>query len=140
MISRIPFEISVTPRVGPLWQRRRIQVSGAVPGSVVTVRARTDRNGDEWTAQASFLADANGSIDLGSQAPVSGDYRCADAMGLFWSQCLASGGAGKSEPADVRIPIKTELVAWEETGTGYLDMEGPAARGQEHRLTVEQWL
>lgn len=140
MISRIPFEISVTPRVGPLWQRRRIQVSGAVPGSVVTVRARTDRNGDEWTAQASFLADAIGSIDLGSQAPVSGDYRCADAMGLFWSQCLASGGAGKSEPADVRIPIKTELIAWEETGTGYLDMEGPAARGQEHRLTVEQWL
>ena len=24
-------------------------------------------------------------------------------MGLFWSQCLASGGAGKSEPAEQEV-------------------------------------
>ncbi|MCB2030312.1 MAG: acyl-CoA thioesterase/BAAT N-terminal domain-containing protein [Rhodoferax sp.] len=135
------FDISVTPRVGPLWQRRRIHISGAVPGAVVTVRSRTDRNGDEWTAQASFLADAEGNIDLGLQAPVSGDYRCADAMGLFWSQCRESGGSGNPEPVDVRTPITTELSAWQEADTGYLDMAGPAPDGQqEQRVTVEQWL
>src|SRR5881398_2176579 len=102
-------QLSVSPRVGPLWQRRRIAISGAVPGSIVTVRAQTSRNGDDWTAQASFLADSRGCIDLDSQAPVSGDYRCADAMGLFWSQCLAGGGTGRPEPVDARTPVKTEL-------------------------------
>ncbi len=133
-------QISVIPLVGPLWQRRHIEINGAVPGSVVTVRAQTDRNGQEWTAQASFLADAQGRIDLSTQAPVSGDYRSADAMGLFWVQCLASGGTEKFEPADVHVPIKTELIAWEEAGTGYLDVAGPVADKQEHRVTVEQWL
>ncbi len=133
-------QISVTPQVGPLWQRRQIDISGAVPGSVVTVRAHTQRNGDEWTAQASFMADASGRIDLGTQVPVSGDYRCADAMGLFWSQCLADGRTGKSEPADVHTPIKTELIARAEPGTGYLDIPSTTAGAQEHRVTVEQWL
>lgn len=133
-------QISVTPQVGPLWQRRHIEINGAVPGSVVTVRALTDRNGEEWTAEASFLADARGHIDLSTQAPVSGDYRSADAMGLFWSQCLANGGTEKSEPADVHVPIKTKLLAREEAGTGYLDVSGPSAAQQEHEVTVEQWL
>ncbi len=133
-------QLSVTPRVGPLWQRRRILIKGAVPGSIVTVQAQTNRNGDDWTAQASFLADSQGGIDLDLQAPVSGDYRCADAMGLFWSQCRSGGGTEKPEPVDVRTPIKTQLIAWAEAGTGYLDMPGPAAGGEEHRVTVEQWL
>ena len=134
------FQLSVAPRVAPLWQRRRILVGGAVPGSIVTLRAQTDRNGDLWAAQASFLADSQGRIDLDLQAPVSGDYRCADAMGLFWSQCRVGDGTQKSEPADVRIPITTELIAWTEAGTGYLDMPGPAAGAAEHRVIVEQWL
>lgn len=133
-------QISVTPPVAPLWQRRRIQVSGAVPGAVVTVRAQTDRNGTAWAAQASFLADANGRVDLDTQVPVSGDYRCADAMGLFWSQCRLGGGAQKAEPADVRKPIVTQLSAWMEPGTGYLDVDGPAAARQEQQVTVQQWL
>src|SRR4051812_40634508 len=93
-------QLTVAPLAGPLWQRRRIRISGAVPGSIVTVRARTDRNGDDWTAQASFLVDSKGCVALDSQAPVSGDYRCADAMGLFWSQCRAGGGTAKFEPVD----------------------------------------
>lgn len=129
------------PRVGPLWQRRCIRIHGAVPGSVVTVRARTDRNGDEWTAQASFLADAQGQVDLDTQAPVSGDYRCADAMGLFWSQCRRDGGTDRPEPLDVRVPIRTELVATAEAGSGYCEPGAAAATGaEEHRVSVEQWL
>ncbi|MET4575726.1 acyl-CoA thioester hydrolase/BAAT C-terminal domain-containing protein [Ottowia thiooxydans] len=138
--SPIPLQITVTPRVGPLWQRRHIEISAAVPGSVVTLRARTLRNGEEWTAQASFLADSEGCIDVGAQVPVSGDYRCSDSMGLFWSQCLASGATGKSEPTDVHVPIVTELLAHAEVGSGYLDAPATTAGAQEQKIEVVQWL
>jgi pimeloyl-ACP methyl ester carboxylesterase len=59
---------------------------------------------------------------------------------LFWSQCRSDGSTGKFEPADVRTPLKTELIASAEAGTGYLDIPGPAAGAQEHRVMVEQWL
>ena len=38
----------------------------------------TARDGGDWAAQATFLADRDGFVDLETQAPVSGDYRVAD--------------------------------------------------------------
>jgi len=133
-------QLSITPQVGPLWLRRHIQISGAVPGAIVTVRAQSNRNRETWTAQASFLADHRGHIDLDSQVPVSGDYRCADSMGLFWSQCRADGSTARPEPVDVRVPIETEFVVWAEPGTGYLDVTAAPATEQRHRVTATQWL
>lgn len=115
-------ELAVTPREGPLWQRRDVTVDGAVPGSLVTVRSETQRETGLWSAQATYLAGADGRIDLARDAPVSGDYRNADAMGLFWAQRRETANGGRTEPDDVRVPIRTRLTARAEPGTGFLDL------------------
>lgn len=138
-MSASPFVIRVEPRVGPLWDLREIHVSGAVSGSLVTIRSHTIRNGVPWEAQATFLADEHGTIDLGADAPVSGDYRVADAMGLFWSQLRSVDTAVPPEPSDAHTPIVTKLTAYAEPGTGTLH-ENKAASGETADVVVEQWL
>lgn len=125
-------KIEVTPERGPLWQRRSIRITGAAPGAIVNVRSRTERDGGAWVAQASFLVDDGGNVELDSSAPVSGDYRVADSMGLFWSQTAPAGRPGGE---DVHVPILTELQAWTIPGSGFED-----APEQRASATVEQWL
>jgi dienelactone hydrolase len=132
--------LSVTPETGPLWERRSITVAGALPGSLVTVRAVTARDGGDWAAQATYLADRAGIVDLGTQAPVSGDYRVADSMGLFWSQRREAGTTGSAEPSDVERPVSTVLTAWTEPGTGHLDVPGEGAPAAQDVREVTQWL
>lgn len=138
--GRANLELTVLPRSGPLWQRRVVTVENAVPGSLVTIRSETRRGTTDWSAQATFLADADGGVDLDRDAPVSGDYRTADAMGLFWSQRRDGTGSGPAEPADVRIPIATRLTARTEPGTGFLDAPGRGAVPAYSSVEVEQWL
>ena len=61
-----------------------IAASGFAPGASITVTLRGGA-GDQLTSSATFVADANGAIDLGKMAPTRGSYKGADAMGLFWS-------------------------------------------------------
>jgi len=61
-----------------------IRVTGLTPGASVTILVRGGVN-DAWTANASFIADSTGRIDLTQMAPVKGSYTGIDAMGLFWS-------------------------------------------------------
>ncbi len=128
----------VDPVDAPLWERRSITVEGAVPGSLVTVRATTPRDGGAWAAQATFLADALGRIDLDADAPVSGDYRTADAMGLFWAQRPEPGTTGTAHPSDPARPLITTLVARAEPGTGHHD--APPARPDGDTAEVTQRL
>lgn len=137
---RPSFSLSVTPQVGPLSERRELRVSGAVPGSLVTVRAVTRRDGGDWAAQATFLADRDGTVDAAAHPPVSGDYRVADAMGLFWSQRREPGTTGSAEPSDVAAPIVTTITAWSEPGTGQLDVDAEGAVAAHDSVDVVQWL
>lgn len=137
---RRSFSLTVLPEVGPLWERRALRVSGAVPGSLVTVRAVTRRDGGDWAAQATFLADREGFVDASTQAPVSGDYRVADAMGLFWSQRREPGTTGSAEPSDVDAPLITTVTAWTEPGTGHLDVDGDGADASHDTVELVQWL
>lgn len=123
--------LTVTPESGLLSERRRIRVAGAVPGSLVTLRAETVRGAETWAAQASVLVGADGTVDLDTSAPVSGDFREADAMGLFWAQARVTAHGGSSEPQDVTVPIVTRLRAWGEPGTGYLDAPASGDPGAE---------
>lgn len=133
--------LTVTPEVGPLWLRRDIEVTGAVPGSLVTLSAETDRNGHVWAAQATFLADADGAVNLVTEAPVSGDYRVADPMGLFWAQHREEeSGFTPAEPADPRPPILTRITAHSVPGTGFLVGEHTPAPKKPAEIVVEQWL
>jgi dienelactone hydrolase len=63
-----------------------IYLKGVTPSERVTVRSSIA--GGVWEADASFEADASGTIDLGIHAPISGSYSGVDSMGLIWSATL----------------------------------------------------
>lgn len=131
--------VTVEPEDAPLAQRRSITITGATPGAIVTVQSTTLREGTTWFSRASFLADREGRVDLGTDAPVSGRYRTADSMGLLWSQRTLTGEAARFEPSSVETPIVTELEAWSEPGTGAFDGDGVQAERGQARL-VQQLL
>ena len=63
-----------------------IKISNLEPGATVKVETvSTDAGGIVWRANALFQVDRKGHIDLEEDAPISGDYDGADALGLFWS-------------------------------------------------------
>lgn len=68
-----------------------ITIIGVKPGIQVDVRAHfADAESAQWSSQATFVATGS-SVDLAKQAPVSGSYQVADAMGLFWSMATTAG-------------------------------------------------
>jgi dienelactone hydrolase len=77
--------------------RLPIVVSGLPPNATVTIRLRGGAK-DEWTSNATFVADAGGKIDLARVAPVRGVYKDADPMGLFWS--VERSTTGRPNPSD----------------------------------------
>jgi dienelactone hydrolase len=82
----------------------RIRLDGLPPGCEVTLRAsQLDPRGGEWRSAATFAAAADGTIDLGRDAPRHGSYRAADPMGLVWSMEPAPGPA-PGRPPDFLAP------------------------------------
>jgi dienelactone hydrolase len=106
-------EVHVTPERSIVDEPLAIRVSGLAPGEHVTLRAsQTDDLQRTWRAHATFVADSNGQVDVATQAPISGTYSDADAMGLIWSMALAADEANQApffrkEPT----PLPLELVA-----------------------------
>jgi dienelactone hydrolase len=79
-------KIEASPSQVLMDESTSILVSGAAPGSHLTIRADlTDGDNHPWTSEAEFVADAQGTVDTAKQAPVKGSYRSASAMGLVWS-------------------------------------------------------
>lgn len=79
-------KIEVTPSQILSDETATIRVTGASSGSHVTIRAElTDGGGHPWASEAEFAADAQGTVDTATQAPVKGSYRVVSAMGLVWS-------------------------------------------------------
>jgi acetyl esterase/lipase len=58
-----------------------VRVEGLVPGETITLGAGL------WgyRSQADFVAGADGAVDVGRDAPISGSYQGVDADGLVWS-------------------------------------------------------
>lgn len=78
--------IAVSPSQVMTDESASVLVSGAAPGSHVTIRAElTDGDNKPWSSEAEFVADAQGSVDTATLAPVKGSYRIVSAMGLVWS-------------------------------------------------------
>src|ERR1043166_791890 len=55
-----------------------IAASGFAPGASITVTLRGGAD-DQLTSSATFVADANGAIDLGKMAPTRGSYKATAA-------------------------------------------------------------
>ena len=96
--------LTITPDDALIDVPRRIVVSRLAPGEEVTLSTRTVRGpGVAWCSAATFRADAHGVVDLQRDAPISGSYAGASAMGLVWSQAPEREGAPRdvfaAEPA-----------------------------------------
>lgn len=103
--------ISVEPRSGLIDVERRIIISGAKPQARITIKTLTNRNGHDWTSEASFAADAQGVVDLTRDAPLSGSYQGVSAMGLIWSQKHDGQGMLPLFHQDLSRPIETKITA-----------------------------
>src|ERR1700677_1854786 len=100
-IDEIPRQVrlSITPERPAVDTELHVQVCGLPPGGTVTIRAQShDASGQAWHSHAAFLADSAGTVDLSRDAPLSGCYLSADAMGLVWSM----EPAGQRDPAQAR--------------------------------------
>ena len=108
---------SIDPVDGLIDEPHRIVVSGLVPDELVAISARTPRaRGAVWMSQATFMADAQGVVDLTRDAPVGGDYAEVSAMGLIWSQQPDAGAGHEIFADEVMEPLPTTLTA--ETADG----------------------
>lgn len=96
----------------------QIRLMAFPPHRAIAVRlTMDDAFGGVWGAQAVFLTDEHGSVDVHSQAPIAGSYTGVDPMGLIWSMTLVSeAAAGAAAPAagadpGVLPPARTVLTA-----------------------------
>lgn len=112
-------QLEISPQTALIDVPRRIIVRGLAPGRRVTLRTRTVRGPQvEWTSEASFLAGADGSVDLGRDAPVDGSYSGVSAMGLIWSQTQTIADAPHDPfAAEPSAALTTEVRALLDDGT-----------------------
>jgi dienelactone hydrolase len=76
-----------------------IRADGLQPNERVSLRAElVDGQGKSWASQAEFLADAQGTVDVSKQAPVSGSYKEVSPMGLVWAMMPAGTHAAMYNP------------------------------------------
>jgi dienelactone hydrolase len=84
-------KLEITPAEVMADEVATIRVTGLQPHARVALQAQlVDGSGQSWASRAEFEADANGTIDLATQAPVKGSYKTVSAMGLIWSMTPAS--------------------------------------------------
>lgn len=74
----------VEPQQSLLDQPVSIRVQGNA-GAIVSLTLTTQRFGMPFASQATFVVPPNGMLDTAQDAPRSGSYSGAHAMGLFWS-------------------------------------------------------
>lgn len=108
--DRVP-TIDVQPERPLVDDRLSIRVAGVPPDRRVTCRAEMRDGFDRrWASEATFLSDADGCLDLSTQAPIGGTYDTVDPMGLFWSMSLDPPDApGPPSPQKDIEPLPTTL-------------------------------
>lgn len=110
-------ELNLTPADDLIDVARLIRVTDLDAGAHVTITARSTRAGGAvWQAQARFVADATGVVDLSRDALVSGSYSGVSQMGLIWAQEKIAPASGPVDgPASV-APVVTEITAEDSRG------------------------
>lgn len=92
------FRIIASPAVALYGEPFSWKITGLQPGERVTLKAVSrDAKMTRWESAAVFTADGAGTVDVASQAPVSGSYAGADIFGLLWSM--------QPENADAKKPV-----------------------------------
>lgn len=104
--------VSVTPSDDMIDVARTILLTGAMPGQQIRLSSVSYRAGKSiWEANADFIADAAGAVDLTRDAPLAGSYRDVSPMGLIWSQTEVSPAAFEFSAEEAIAPVTTTLIA-----------------------------
>lgn len=128
--------LTATPADALIDVPRHLVVRGAAPGARVTLSAHTARAGGVvWHAEATFVADAEGCVDVARDAPVAGSYQGVSAMGLIWSQVPEDGKSRDVFPVPVTAPLVTTVVAQAEAGSASVSVSASVSFTQ--RLAAE---
>jgi dienelactone hydrolase len=91
--------ITITPNPALSDEPVHIRLLGFTPGQRVTLRAEmADDAGQRWRSWAEFAVSEAGAVDVATEAPRSGSYSGADAMGLVWSMARADDGENAPAP------------------------------------------
>lgn len=110
--------LTITPADALIDVPRQIVLSGLAADEILAITARTRRaNGVDWMSQATFMADAQGVVDLTRDAPVGGDYAEIAADGLIWSQQPESRQSSELFSDTVDQPLVTTITACTLSGT-----------------------
>jgi dienelactone hydrolase len=130
-------KIDVTPQHSLIDEKLDILASNLEPGQPVTVRARIEAL--DLESSAVFMPDAEGNVDLDRQAPVSGSYDWAHAMGLLWTlkpagqKRIPFGGFGVSPE-----PLPVVFSAEQGDDTARTTVERAWMREGVQRFTVDE--
>jgi dienelactone hydrolase len=91
--------IEVAPQRVMLDEPAAIHAGGLKPNQRATIRAELRDGADvQWTSQADFVADDQGSIDTSKHPALAGSYRGISAMGLIWSMLPSAHKATRYQP------------------------------------------
>ncbi len=111
--------LTIAPQHGLIDVPRHITVQGLAPGERITLHSTTVRGpGVRWRAQADFVADAQGQVDLQRDAPVAGSYEGVSPMGLVWSQVPEGGRASRELFASEPSAALTTTISGTRQGAG----------------------
>ncbi len=117
--------VTVTPNPALADQPVAIRVSGLAPGQIARVEAQlVDAVDGAWAGWATFRADAHGTVDVATAAPVAGTYRGVQPMGLLWSLPTQLGNL---DPARTALR-STETLTLTVTAQGHLLARAASAR------------
>jgi len=91
--------LEVSPDRILLDETTAIRARGLQPNERIAIRSElTDGAGERWTAQADFIADAQGTVDASRQAPISGSYKEVSPMGLIWYMMPVAKNVSACQP------------------------------------------
>jgi dienelactone hydrolase len=94
-----------------------IRLSGFAPRQPVTVMAEmVTWEHRRWRSAATFVAGADGGVDVGTTAPVGGSYSGVSPMGLIWSMERIVGPEWDAPTTSVRLPGTVAFRAEAENG------------------------
>jgi acetyl esterase/lipase len=86
-------KLEVEPQQVLVGDQVSIRAVGLDAGQVASLRVSgQDQFGNDWSSEASFRADAAGTIDTSRDSPLEGSYKGVDQAGLFWSMAVNQTG------------------------------------------------
>src|SRR5215471_8779731 len=94
-----------------------IRLSGFAPRQPVMVTAEmVTRDHFRWRSAATFVAGADGGVDVGTTAPIGGSYSGVSPMGLIWSMERIAERESDAPTTSIRLPVTVAFRAEAETG------------------------